>query len=143
VYSLPPLPPWPPARSEYPSGRNFKILFDPAIDKDRDLKFALLIDKVREAGAASTRIKTKSGKESLLRFDGEVVRGEPEIVLGDPRKAAGFRKQVSSRPFRTELYEVKYEVRGAFSVPISSTIDQTICSTTKTLVVPHLLLLSS
>jgi hypothetical protein len=69
---------------------------------------------VREAGAAEGRIKTKGGKETLLRFDGEVVSGEPEIVLGDPRKAAGFRKQVSLRPLRTELYEVKYEVRGAF-----------------------------
>ncbi|KAI0301235.1 hypothetical protein BC826DRAFT_988269 [Russula brevipes] len=70
LYSLPPLPPWPPARSEYPFERNFK---------DRDLKFALLMDK--------------GGKETLLRFDGEVVRGEPEI-------AGGFKKL---------LYEVKYE----------------------------------
>ena len=88
-------------------------MFDSAIDKDRDLKFALLIDKVREAGAVGTRIKTKGGKETLLRF-GEVVRGEPELIPADPRKAGGFKKQVSLRPFRTELYEVKYEVRDTF-----------------------------
>lgn len=98
------------------------------------------MDKIRDAGAAETRIKTKSGKETLLRFDGEVVRGEPEVVLGDPRKAAGFKKQTSLRPFRTELYEVKYEVRGAFLYPISNTTDWTNCSTTKTLVAPRLLL---
>ncbi|KAI9513437.1 hypothetical protein F5148DRAFT_971638 [Russula earlei] len=67
------------------------------------------MDKVREAGVAGTRIKTKGGKETLLRFDGEVVRGEPQVVLTDPRRAGGFRRPVSLRPFRTELYEVKYE----------------------------------
>lgn len=67
------------------------------------------MDKVREAGAADTRIKTKGGKEMLLRFRGEVVRGEPEVVLADPRKVGGFKKPVSLRPFRTELYEIKYE----------------------------------
>ena len=70
------------------------------------------MDKVREAGAAEGRIKTKSGKETLLRVDGEVVRGEPEIVLVDPRRAGGFKKMPCLRPFRTELYEIKYEVRG-------------------------------
>jgi RNA recognition motif. (a.k.a. RRM, RBD, or RNP domain) len=72
------------------------------------------MDKVREAGAADTRIKTKGGKESLLRFGGEVVRGEPEVVLADPRKVGGFKKPVSLRPFRSELYEIKYEVRDGF-----------------------------
>jgi hypothetical protein len=69
------------------------------------------MDKVREAGVADTRIKTKGGKEMLLRLNGEVVRGEPEVVLVDPRKAGGFKKLSNLRPFRTELYEVKYEVR--------------------------------
>lgn len=69
------------------------------------------MDKVREAGAAETRIKTKGGKETLLRFGGEVVRGEPEVVVVDPRKVGGFKRTTSLRPFRTELYEVKYEVR--------------------------------
>jgi hypothetical protein len=72
------------------------------------------MDKVREAGAADTRIKTKGGKETLMRFGGEVVRGEPQVVLADPRKVGGFRKPVSLRPFRTELYEIKYEVRDGF-----------------------------
>jgi len=72
------------------------------------------MDKVREADAADTRIKTKGGKETLLRFGGEVVRGEPEVVLADPRKVGGSKKSVSLRPFRTELYEVKYEVRDGF-----------------------------
>ena len=72
------------------------------------------MDKVREAGAAETRIKTKGGKETLLRFGGEVVRGEPEVVLVDPRKVGGFKKPTSLRPFRTELYQLKYEVRVGF-----------------------------
>jgi len=72
------------------------------------------MDKVREAGAVDTRIKTKGGKEMLLRFGGEVVRGEPEVVLADPRKVGGFKKLVSLRPFRSDLYEIKYEVRDGF-----------------------------
>jgi histone-lysine N-methyltransferase SETD1 len=114
LYSLLPLPPWPPARSEYPSEKRFKILFDSAIDKDRDLKFALLMDKVQEAGTANTRVKTKGGKEILMRFGGEVVHGEPELVLADPRKVRGFKKTVSLWPFRAELYEIEYEVRDGF-----------------------------
>ena len=72
------------------------------------------MDKVRDAGAADTRIKTKGGKEILMRFGGQVVRGEPEVVLADPRNVGGFKKPVSLRPFRTELYEIKYEVRDGF-----------------------------
>ncbi len=72
------------------------------------------MDKVREAGTADTRIKTKGGKEILMRFGGEVVHGEPEVVLGDPRKVGGFKKPVSLRPFRTEVYGIKYEVRDRF-----------------------------
>ena len=102
---------------EYPSDKNFKVLFDSAVDKD-NLKFALLIDKVREAGTAGTRIKTEGGKETLLKFEEEVVPGEPEIVPADPRKAGGFKRQVNLRPFRTEFYEVKYEVRDSFSIVI-------------------------
>ena len=77
------------------------------------------MDKVREAGAAGTRIKVKGGKETLLRVDGQVIRGEPEIVLVDPRKTGGFKKLPSLRPFRTELYEVKYEVRDEGLFPIT------------------------
>ena len=53
-----------------------------------------------------------------MRFEGEVVPGEPEVVLADPRKVGGFKKQVTLRPFRTELYEVKYEVRDSFSIVV-------------------------
>lgn len=74
------------------------------------------MDKVREAGAADTRIKTKGGKEMLLRFGGEVVRGEPQVVSADPRKVGGFKRPVSLRPFRSELYEIKYEVRDGFYI---------------------------
>ena len=109
LYSLPPLPPWLPTRSEYPPEKSFKVLVDSAINKDRDLTFTLPMDKVQEASAAETRIKTK---ETLLRVDGEVVRGEPAIVLVDPRRAGGFKRLPRFRPFRIELYEVKYEVRG-------------------------------
>ena len=82
------------------------------------------MDKVRDAGMAGTRIKTKGGKETLLRFGGEVVSGEPEVIPGDPRKARGFKKQVSLRPFRTELYEVKYEVRDSFSLYVQKIISR-------------------
>ena len=103
---------------EYPSDKNFKVLFDSAVDNDRDSKFALLIGKVREAGAAGTRIKTEGGNETLLRFEGEVVLGEPEVVPADPRKTGGFKRQATLCPFRTELYVVKYEVRDSFSIVI-------------------------
>ena len=94
------------------------------------------MDKVREAGAAETRIKTKGGKETLLRFDGEVVQGEPEVVLVDPRMVGGFKRTTSLRPSRTELYEVKYEVRDGFYT-LFVTIDLASCSMTKIPVVPH------
>jgi hypothetical protein len=93
---------------------------------------------VREGGAAGTRIKTKGGKETLLRFEGEVVPGELELIPADPRKAGGFKKQVSLRPFRTELYEVKYEVRDTFFSVIQCSTDLTCFSMTKTPADPHL-----
>ena len=66
------------------------------------------MDNVREVGAAKIRIKAVM----LLRVDEEVVRGESAIVLVDPRRAGGFKKLPCLRPFRIELYGVKYEVRG-------------------------------
>ena len=77
------------------------------------------MDKVREAGVAETRMKPK---ETLLRVDGEVVRGGPVIVLVDPRRAGGFKRLPYFRPFRIELYEVKYEVCG---ITLSTTISRT------------------
>jgi hypothetical protein len=82
------------------------------------------MDKVRDAGMAGTRIKTKGGKETLLRFGGEVVPGEPEVIPADPRKAGSFKKQVSLRPFRTELYEIKYEVRNSFFLYVQKIISR-------------------
>ena len=72
------------------------------------------MDKVREAGAAETRMKSK---EMLLRVDGELVRGESAVVLVDPRRVGGFK----NRPVRIELYEVKYEVRDMILFTTTST----------------------
>lgn len=69
------------------------------------------------------RIKGKSReKEMLIRYDGETVEGEPEVVVRDPRKVRaadgsgsvvplGRKGGMNSRPYRTEFHEVKYEVR--------------------------------
>ncbi|KII91725.1 hypothetical protein PLICRDRAFT_518887 [Plicaturopsis crispa FD-325 SS-3] len=115
TYSLPPPPPWPPARSEYPPGKDFKVVYDPLIDKDRDGRYRALIEKLRPADPSlapeEQRVKGKGkGKEILLRFNGEVVEGEPEPVVRDPRKVPGFRKLLSLRPGRGDFHEVKYEV---------------------------------
>lgn len=108
-YSLPPPPPWPPSRSEYPAGNNFKVIYDPAIDKDRDGRFRALIEKVRAAqvdGTSEPRIKGKGkGKETLTRYNGQVIEGEPESTIIDPRKAPGFKK----RPHRDAFHEIRYE----------------------------------
>jgi histone-lysine N-methyltransferase SETD1 len=81
------------------------------MDKDRDGRYRSLIEKVREVTGNDSRIKGKGkGKEILLRFDGEVVEGEDEAVVVDPRKAPGFRKATNLRPARAEFYEVQYEV---------------------------------
>ncbi|KAG1888342.1 hypothetical protein F4604DRAFT_2032796 [Suillus subluteus] len=108
-YSLPPPPPWPPSRSEYPAGSNFRIIYDPAIDKDRDGRFRALIEKIRAIqvdGTDEPRIKGKGkGKETLTRYNGEVIEGEPEPTTTDPRKAPGFKK----RPHRDTFHEIRYE----------------------------------
>lgn len=74
-----------------------------------------LLEKVRAAPSSSSlsdvRVKGKGkGKESLYRYDGEVVEGEPETYIGDPRKSTGFKPGKSLRPARNEFYELKYEV---------------------------------
>ncbi|KAG2126600.1 hypothetical protein DEU56DRAFT_539512 [Suillus clintonianus] len=108
-YSLPPPPPWPTSRSEYPAGKDFKVIYDPAIDKDRDGRFRALIEKIRATqvdGSVEPRIKGKGkGKETLTRYNGEVIEGEPEPTTSDPRKAAGFKK----RPHRDAFHEIRYE----------------------------------
>lgn len=74
------------------------------------------------------RIKGKGkGKETLTRFEGEVVPGEgddgireEEVSIRDPRKERTFKKLQSLRPGRSELYELKYEVSlSFFSVSLS------------------------
>jgi hypothetical protein len=86
-----------------------KVLYDPAMDKDRDGRFRNLIEKIRTLQSHDDRIKGKGkGKEILMRYDGEVVEGEPEVVLRDPRKVPGFKKLVNLRPGRGEFHEVRY-----------------------------------
>ncbi|KAI0943146.1 hypothetical protein AcV7_002374 [Taiwanofungus camphoratus] len=113
TYSLPPPPPWPPAPSEYPPGKNYKVLFDHVVDRDRDGQIRALCEKLRELGAdqgEEPRVKGKGkGKEVLLRYNGEVIEGEHPAVLRDPRKEGRARKLSSLRPQRTEFMEVKYE----------------------------------
>ncbi|KAG0704160.1 hypothetical protein DFH29DRAFT_989141 [Suillus ampliporus] len=108
-YSLPPPPPWPPSRSEYPAGKNFRIVYDHAIDKDRDGRFRALIEKIRPTqvdGSDEPRIKGKGkGKETLTRYNGEVIEGEPQPTTSDPRKAPGYKK----RPHRDAFHEIRYE----------------------------------
>lgn len=88
------------------------------MDKDRDGRYRTLIEKIRGLSLSSgndVRVKGKGkGKEVLLRFDGEIVEGEPEVVVHDPRKVSGFKKMVNLRPGRTEFHEVKYEVSIIF-----------------------------
>ncbi|KIJ63613.1 hypothetical protein HYDPIDRAFT_188400, partial [Hydnomerulius pinastri MD-312] len=108
TYSLPPLPPWPPCPSEYPSGRNFKIIYDPATDKDRDGRLRSLLEKIRstQKDGDSPRINGKGkGKETITRYDGEAMEGESVGALRDPRKEAGFKRRAGREGF----YEVKYE----------------------------------
>ncbi|THH28985.1 hypothetical protein EUX98_g5209 [Antrodiella citrinella] len=109
LYSLPPPPPWPPARSEYPEGKDYKVLFDPYYDKDRDGKVRTLIELVRERVPERLRGKGK-GKEILTRYGGEVVEGEPEVELRDPRKDSAVKKLPCARPPKTELVSLaKYD----------------------------------
>ncbi|OBZ76711.1 Histone-lysine N-methyltransferase, H3 lysine-4 specific [Grifola frondosa] len=91
-------PPWPPAQSEFPEGKNYRVLFDHAIDKDRDGQIRLLIEKLRELGAdqgKEPRVKGKGkGKEVLLRYEGEEAK---------------VRRLPTLRPARTEFVVAKYE----------------------------------
>ncbi|CAL1709865.1 unnamed protein product [Somion occarium] len=109
LYSLPPPPPWPPAPDVFPPGKNFKVLFDPLVDRDRDGKLKALIEQVRESPVAPERLKGKGkGKEILTRYNGEVIEGEPEPVPIDPRKAK-VKRLPTLRPMRSDLVEAKYE----------------------------------
>lgn len=84
------------------------------MDKDRDGQFRLLIEKLRQLGAdqgEEARVKGKGkGKEILLRYNGEVIPGEHEAVVRDPRRDAKVKRPTSLRPLRSEFVQVKYEV---------------------------------
>ena len=140
---LPPLPSWPPPSSEYPPGRNFKVIYDPAIEGSPSTSaliyaqnnsesgpplpsfYRTLIDLIRKNGTSTQvqeRIRGKGkGRELLYRMEGEVFEmagedglREPEVLIRDPRKVDGFKRMPSLRPGRNEFYEVKYEVRATF-----------------------------
>ncbi|PSR81754.1 hypothetical protein PHLCEN_2v6263 [Hermanssonia centrifuga] len=121
LYSLPPLPSWPPAQSEYPEGKNFKVIFDPSLDKDRDGKYRSLIESVRES--APDRVKGKAkGKELLFRYNGEVGERESLPQPEDPRKDPKVKRpQHSSRSQRTEFLQVKYEYDDHSAGPAPAT----------------------
>lgn len=132
LYSLRPPPAWPPA--DFASGRNFKVLYDSAVDKDKDGKLKGLMELVRashpvdeadgpdhspakdqEKERKTERIKSK-GKgrsELLMRFNGETVAGEPDTISRDPRKASGFKRSKA----RGEFHILKYEVCFKFICP--------------------------
>ena len=58
------------------------------------------------------RVKGKGkGKEIILRFNGEVIDGEHEAVVRDPRKETKVKRLPSLRPGRAQLVACKYEVR--------------------------------
>ena len=75
------------------------------------MKLRGLRDKLRELGSDRVKGKTK-GRETLYRYNGEVLKEEEEEpVPRDPRKAGADHKRTSSlRPPRQSFIEVNYEV---------------------------------
>ncbi|KAI0372469.1 hypothetical protein BV20DRAFT_939690 [Pilatotrama ljubarskyi] len=56
------------------------------------------------------RVKGKGkGKEIVVRYAGEVIEGEHEAVIRDPRKETKVKRLPPLRPHRTELLQCKYE----------------------------------
>ena len=101
-----------------------------------------LIEQVRVHSIAPERLKGKGkGKEMLTRYNGEVIEGEPESVPSDPRKAK-VKRLPPLRPPRTELVEVKYEVRHVANLNIPKTQKKLTlslhCSMMQILLVLHL-----
>ncbi|KAF4603217.1 histone methyltransferase set1 [Pleurotus pulmonarius] len=86
LYSLPPPLPWPPAKSELPPHRSFKVLFDPAVD-EHPSRYRGIIDNIRKNAppkVVQERIKSKGkGKDILTRFEGEIFQREVEEVKMD------------------------------------------------------------
>jgi hypothetical protein len=92
--------------------KDYKVLFDPLIEKDRDGRFRQLMEKIRQLSIeGEPRIKGKSkGKELIYRYGGEVIDGEQPPVVRDPRKAPMVKKLPNLRPGRGEFYTLNYEV---------------------------------
>ncbi|KAI0772811.1 hypothetical protein BD413DRAFT_603709 [Trametes elegans] len=64
------------------------------------------------------RVKGKGkGKEIVVRYAGEVIEGEHEAVIRDPRKETRVRRLTPLRPLRTELLPCKYEFDGNSAGP--------------------------
>ncbi|KAI0634221.1 hypothetical protein C8Q77DRAFT_1055565 [Trametes polyzona] len=56
------------------------------------------------------RVKGKGkGKEIIIRYAGEVIEGEHEAVVRDPRKETKVKRLPTLRPLRSELLQCKYE----------------------------------
>lgn len=76
-----------------------------------------MIEKARakdeeEQATEFARVKGKGkGKEVVYRYEGDMIEGEPEVKVSDPRKAPEAKKRQSLRPHREQLYEYRYEVR--------------------------------
>ena len=116
------LPSWTPPRSEYPSSTDFRVPFDPAVDKDRNGTLKKLFDHVKAAAAkdpkpASRIVYKGKGKEWLYRFAGETIPGELTPQASDPRKAPGLRR-VARR--WSEFYVVTCEVSWLNSLYLRS-----------------------
>lgn len=116
-YSLKRPPHYPPDRSEFPEGRDFKVLYDGSCDKDRivfstgeAMSAKTLIDVIRGEGVADRIKETNKGKTHLIyRYLGETVEGEPRPMPSDPRKATGFRRMTR---IREDFHSLTYEVCG-------------------------------
>ena len=97
-------------------------MFDYTVDKDREGQYRALAEKLREKGldqGEEPRVRGKGkGKEIVLRYNGEVIEGEHEAVIRDPRKETKLKKMPTHRPFRTEVYQCKYEVRMLLLVAV-------------------------
>lgn len=117
LYSLKKPPQYPPDRSEFPEGRDFKVLYDGSCDKDRiafstgeAMSAKTLIDVIRGEGVTDRIKETNKGKTHLIyRYLGETVDGEPRPVPSDPRKATGFRRMTR---IREDFHSLTYEVCG-------------------------------
>ena len=77
----------------------------------------MLIDAVRAAGKED---RIKHGGKILVRFGGEIVKGEKEARPGDPRKVAGFKVGKAKNEMYLTSYEVRYYVSWLSSTFIDS-----------------------